>query len=110
MQNIFTLEQRNEDCLFGLSFKVARLDKSMIQIPFIMGYVVGLGLQNPELKIFISIGHSVAEILNVPSPGNQQLWQQLSFYFLHFCQSPVANMAANYICIKHKTKVYGEMR
>ena len=23
----------------------------MIEIPFIMGYVVGLGLQNPELKI-----------------------------------------------------------
>ena len=30
-----------------------------------MGYVVGLGLQNPELKIFISIGHSVTEILNI---------------------------------------------
>ena len=47
--------------------------------------------------------------MNDQSPGNQQLWQQLSFYF-HFCQSPVANMAANYICIKQKTKVYGEMR
>ena len=31
--------------------KVARLAKSMIKIPFIMRYVVGLGLQNPELKI-----------------------------------------------------------
>ena len=31
-----------------------------------MGYVVGLGLQNPELKIlFQLLGHSVAEILNV---------------------------------------------
>ena len=30
-----------------------------------MVYVVGLGLQNPELKIFFSIGYSVAEILNV---------------------------------------------
>ena len=42
--------------------------------------------------------------MNGQSPGNQQLWQQLSFYFLHFCQSPVANMAANYTCIKQKTK------
>ena len=44
--------------LFSLDFynvfkkvKVARLAKSMIQIPFIMGYAVGLGMQNPELKI-----------------------------------------------------------
>ena len=47
------------------------------------------------------------------SLGNQQLWQQRSFHFLHFvkfCQSPVANMAANYICIKQKTKVYVKMR
>ena len=48
--------------------------------------------------------------MNGQSPGNQPLWQQLSFYFLYFCQSPVANMAANYICIKQKTKVYGKMR
>ena len=34
-----------------INFKVAQLAKSMIQIPFIMGYVVGLGLQNLELKI-----------------------------------------------------------
>ena len=57
---------------------------------------------------FISIGHSVAEILNV------KVWEinnfGNNFLFLHFCQSPVANMAANYICIKQKTKVYGEMR
>ena len=26
------------------------------------------------------------------------------FYFLHFCQSPVANMVANYICIKQKNE------
>ena len=32
-----------------------------------MGYVVGHGLQNPEMKFFISTGHSVAEILNVKS-------------------------------------------
>ena len=31
--------------------KVAHLAKSVISISFIMGYVVGLGLQNPELKI-----------------------------------------------------------
>ena len=36
------------------------------------------------------------------SPGNQQLWQQLSFYFLYFFLNPVANMAANYVCIKKK--------
>ena len=39
--------------------------------------------------------HSVAEILNVKVRGNQQLWQQLSFYFHCFLLSPVANMAAN---------------
>ena len=38
--------------------------------------------------------------MNGQSPGKQQL----SFYFLHFCQSPVANMAAYYICIKQKNK------
>ena len=27
------------------------------------------------------------------------------FSFLHFCQSSVANMAANCICIKQKTKI-----
>ena len=32
------------------------------------------------------------------------------FLFSSFLSSPVANMAANYICIKQKTKVYGEMR
>ena len=36
--------------------KVALLAKSMIYIPFIMGYVVGLGLQNPELKILFQSG------------------------------------------------------
>ena len=37
----------------------------------------------------------------------QQLWQQLSFYFYYFLLCPVANMAANYICIKYKSKVFG---
>ena len=73
-----------------------------------MGYVVGLGLQNPELKFFISIGHSVAEILNVKVREINNFGN--NFLFLHFCQSPAANMAANFICIKQKTKVYGEMR
>ena len=59
-----------------------------------MGYVVGLGLQNPELKILFQLD---IRLLRCQSPGNQQLWQQLSFYFLYFCQSPVANMAANKI-------------
>ena len=63
-----------------------------------MGYVVGLGLQNPELKIFISIGHSVVEILNVKVQEINNFGNNFLFYFLHFCQSPVANMAANYIC------------
>ena len=35
--------------------KVARLAKSMIQIPFIMRYVVGLGMQIPELKILFQL-------------------------------------------------------
>ena len=29
------------------------------------------------------------------------------FYFHCFLQSPVANMAANYICIKYISKVFG---
>ena len=41
----------SDDNPFG--FKVVRLAESMISIPFIMGYVVGLGLQNPELKILL---------------------------------------------------------
>ena len=36
---------------FARFIKVVQLAKSMIEIPYIMGYVVGLGLQNPELKI-----------------------------------------------------------
>ena len=35
--------------------KVARLAKSMIQILFKMRYVVGLGPQNPELKILFQL-------------------------------------------------------
>ena len=29
------------------------------------------------------------------------------FYFYCFLLRPVANMAANYVCIKHKSKVFG---
>ena len=54
----------------------------------------------------ISIGHSVAEIFHVKVAQDQQLWQQLSFYFHCFLLSSVANMAANYICIKYKSKVF----
>ena len=74
-----------------------------------MGYVVDLGPQNPELKIDFNRTFGCWDI-KCQSPRNQQLWQELSFYFLHFCQSPVANMAANYTCIKQKTKVYGETK
>ena len=31
------------------------------------------------------------------SPGNQQLWQHLSLCLLHFFQSPVTTMVANYM-------------
>ena len=55
----------------------------------------------------ISIGHSVAETFYVEVAQNQQLWQQLSFYFYCFLLSSVANMAANYVCIKHISKVFG---
>ena len=75
-----------------------------------MGYVVGLG---PESKILFQSdnhGHWVAEILNVKVREINNFGNNLLFYFLHFFQSPVANMAANYICIKQKTKVYGEVR
>ena len=62
-----------------------------------MEYVVGLGLQNPELKILIQSDIRLLRYFHVKSKGNQQLWQQLSFYFLHFCQSRVANMVVNYM-------------
>ena len=55
----------------------------------------------------MSIGHSVAEIFYVEVAQNQQLWQQLSFYFYCLLLSSVANMAANYVCIKYKSKVFG---
>ena len=47
------------------------------------------------------------EIFYVEVARNQQLWQQLSFCSYCFLPSPVANMAANYICIKYKSKVFG---
>ena len=34
-------------------------------------------------------------------------WQQLSFYSYCILPTPVGNMAANYICIKYKSKVFG---
>ena len=55
----------------------------------------------------ILIGHSVAEIFEVAR--NQHLWQQLSF-FNCFLLSPVANMVANYICMKQKGKVFDRRR
>ena len=44
------------------------LAKSVILIPFIMGYVVGLGLQNPELKILEKV-YFRSQILECPSIG-----------------------------------------
>ena len=85
--------------------KVARLAKSIIYIPFIMGHIVGLGLQNPELKILFQ-----SDIRLLRYYMSKSGKSTTSFYFLHFCQSPVANMAANYVCIKQKTKVYGKRR
>ena len=32
----------------------------------------------------------------------------ITFNFLHSCQNPVANMAANYICIKQKKSLWKE--
>ena len=65
-----------------------------------MGYVVGLGLHESRTENFISIGHSVAEILNVEVREINNFGNNFLFYFLHFCQNPVANMADNYVCIK----------
>ena len=48
-----------------VNIKVTRLAKSKSLVFFIIRYVVGLGLQNPEQKKKALIGHSVAEILNV---------------------------------------------
>ena len=53
----------------------------------------------------ISIGHSVVEIFLVKVAHDQQLWQQLSFYFYCFLPRGVVIMAANYVCIKYKSKV-----
>ena len=55
----------------------------------------------------MSIGHSVEEIFYVEVAQNQHLWQQLSFSFYCFLLSPGANMVANYICTKYKSKVFG---
>ena len=45
-------------------------------------------------------------MLNVKVAQDQQRWQQLSFYFYCFLQGSVANMVANYICIKYKSEVF----
>ena len=58
-----------------------------------MGYVVGLGLQNPELKILFQ--SDIAEILNVEVQEINIFGNNFFFYFLHLHQCPVANMAAN---------------
>ena len=52
-----------------------------------MTYVVGLGLQNPELKNFISIGHSVAEILNVKVRDTNNFGNNFLFTFFIFSKS-----------------------
>ena len=50
-----------------------------------MGYVVGLGMQNPEMKIlFHAIGHSVAEILNVKVREISNFGNNFLFIFFIF--------------------------
>ena len=59
-------------------------------------------MQIPKLKILIR--HSVTEILDVKVQEISISWQRLSFYVLNSCLNPVANKAANFVCIL-KTKV-----
>ena len=70
-----------------------------------MGYIVGLGLQNPELEILFQ-----SDIWLLRYSMSKSGKSTTFFLFSSFGQSPVANMVANYIRIKQKTKVYGEMR
>ena len=69
---------------------------------------MGLGMQNPELKILFQLDIRLLRY-EWPKSRKSTTLATTFFYFLHFCH-PVANMTANYICIKQKTKVYGEMR
>ena len=48
------------------------------------------------------MGHSVAEILNVKVREINNFGNNFLFIFIVFLLSPVANMAANYICIKYE--------
>ena len=80
--------------------------KSKILISFKIKYVIASCSEDSRTEKMIAIGHSVAEIFYVEVAQNQQLWQQLSCDFYCFLPSPVANMAANYICIKYKSKVF----
>ena len=59
-----------------------------------MEYVVGLGLQNPELTILFKIGPLAAEILNVKVREINNFNNVLFIFFIFF-KSLVANMAAN---------------
>ena len=54
-----------------------------------MGYVVGLGMQNPELKI--SFQSDIWLLRYQMSKSGKSTTLATTFFFLHFCQSPVAN-------------------
>ena len=77
-------------------FKVALLPERKIEISFRISYVIALILYRFwNWKNYLNRTYGCRDI-ECQIPGNQQLWQQLSFYFLN----PVANMAANYVCIE----------
>ena len=60
--------------------------------PRLMGYGVGLGLQNPELKNIISIRHSVAEM---SKSGKSTTLETTFVLFSSILSKSVADMAAN---------------
>ena len=65
----------------------------------ILGYVVGLGLQNPELKILFQSDIRLLRY-QMPKSGKSTSLATNFFLFSTFFLNPVANIAANYICIK----------
>ena len=69
----------------------------MIYIPFIMGYVVGIGLQNPELKFLFQLD---IRLLRYEMSKSRKSTTLVTFFFLissFLSKSNFANMAANYM-------------
>ena len=72
-------------------------------------YFVDLCLQISKLKILFQSDFRLLRY-QMSNSEDQQLGQQLPYFLYFFLKSSCEYMAANYICIKKKTNVYGKMK